>query len=58
MLLTARQAHDLGLALLDASGRSMRSEQQQMVVCTVDTATAIDYQQGCSYDPDTDTIVF
>lgn len=57
MLLTAKKAHELGMALVDAAERSRNSKQQYMILLTKDIAATIPFKEGCNYDPEFDVVV-
>ena len=57
MLLTANKANEFGNALLEAAQKSKEADQQYLIVCTLDTFTAIPLKDGSDYDGDQDIIV-
>jgi|TARA_B100001094_G_C17767530_1_gene593398 hypothetical protein len=57
MLLTAEKANEFGIALLEAAKQSREAEQQYLIVCTLDTFTAIPFREACGYDPNEDILV-
>jgi hypothetical protein len=57
MLITAKKAHQLGTALIEAAERSRNSKQQYMILLTKDIAATMPYKEGCNYDPDFDVVV-
>ena len=57
MLLTAQKANEFGNALLEAAQKSKEADQQYLIVCTLDTFTAILFKDGSSYEDGEDIIV-
>lgn len=58
MLLTPKQAIELAAALIDSARRVGDEEQQQMIVFTRDTCTAVPFADEAAYCPEEDIIVF
>jgi hypothetical protein len=57
MLITAKKAHQLGMALIEAAERSRNSQQQYMILLTQDVAATMPFKEGCNYDPEFDVVV-
>ena len=57
MLLTAQKANEFGNALLEAALKSKEADQQYLIVCTLDTFTAIPFREACGYSPEDDILV-